>query len=75
MPYSIAVIDDDAQMLHQISSQLQEIAQKAGTSCAVHAFSSPMDLDELVYDAYFLDISMRRWTASRWRKAYGIAAA
>ncbi len=58
MPYSIAVIDDDAQMLHQISSQLQEIAQKAGTSCAVHAFSSPMDLDELVYDAYFLDISM-----------------
>ena len=46
MPYSIAVVDDDAQMLQQISSQLQDIAQQADVSCAIHSFCSPVELDE-----------------------------
>ena len=58
MPYIIAVVDDDAQMLQQVSSGILETAQRTGTDCSVHTFSSPMELDELLYDAYFLDISM-----------------
>lgn len=58
MPYSVAVIDDDAQILRQICEQLQSIVARNGIDCSIHAFESPADFDELVYDAYFLDISM-----------------
>lgn len=58
MPYSIVVIDDDAQKLEQVSCQLKDIVRQSGVDCTVDTFSSPADLDEIMYDAYFLDISM-----------------
>lgn len=58
MPYSIVIVDDDAEMLQRISNQLAEIIKQSGTECTVRALSSPADLDDIIYDAYFLDISM-----------------
>ena len=58
MPYSIVIVDDDAEMLQRINDQLGEIIRRSGIECTIHVLSSPADMDDIIYDAYFLDISM-----------------
>lgn len=58
MSFRIAIVDDDAQQLAAIAQLTDTVTKSCQCHCVIDCFHSALELNDGVYDAYLLDISM-----------------
>lgn len=58
MAFRIAIVDDDAQQLAAIAQLTENVTKACQCPCVIDCFQNALELNDGVYDAYLLDVSM-----------------